>query len=127
IHNTTIMPIAERCRCRRCNEIYNSWNLQSDQHFQQAVFINYINSLASAVAEIDADFPLYLNVLVNYDAKTRLGNPYYNPEDWLNSIPDIDFICPDIYFESKVAVIDTFNFGRNIIFIPESGQSKEAK
>ena len=124
IFNTTIMPIAERCYCHRCNEIFTNWNLQSDQHFQQAVFINYINSLASAVAEIDADFPLYLNVLVNYDAKTRLGNPYYNPEDWMEAIPDIDFICPDIYFESKIAVMDTFNFGRNLIFIPEAGHLK---
>ncbi|GAH42533.1 unnamed protein product [marine sediment metagenome] len=124
IFNTTIMPIAERCYCHRCNEIFTNWNFQSDQHFQQAVFINYINSLASAVAEIDADFPLYLNVLVNYDAKTRLGNPYYNPENWMKAIPDIDFICPDIYFESKIAVMDTFNFGRNIIFIPEAGHLK---
>ncbi|MBA7532002.1 hypothetical protein ES705_24228 [subsurface metagenome] len=124
VYNTIIMPIAERCYCRRCNEIYDGWNFQSDQHFQQAVFINYINNLASAIAEIDADFPLYLNVLVNYDAKTRLGNPYYNPEDWMNAIPNIDFICPDIYFESKIAVMDTFNFGRNIIFIPEAGHLK---
>jgi len=122
-----IFPIGERCHCHRCNEIYAMWEAKSDQHFQQRVFKNYIKNLASAVAEIDADFPLYLNVLVNDDAKTRLGNPYYDPEDWLNSIPDIDFICPDIYFRSKVAVIDSFMLGRNIIFIPESGQSKESR
>ncbi|KPJ68660.1 hypothetical protein AMJ44_05850 [candidate division WOR-1 bacterium DG_54_3] len=127
INNTRIFPIGERCHCHRCNEIYAMWEAKSDQHFQQRVFKNYIKNLASAVAEIDADFPLYLNVLVNDDAKTRLGNPYYDPEDWLNSIPDIDFICPDIYFRSKVAVIDSFMLGRNIIFIPESGQSKESR
>jgi hypothetical protein len=127
INSTKIFPIGERCHCQRCNEIYAKWNAKSDQYFQQRVFKNYIKNLASAVAEIDEDFPLYLNVLVNDDAKTRLGNPYHDPEDWLNSIPDIDFICPDIYFRSKIAVIDSFTFGRNVIFIPESGQSKDSK
>gem|GEM_PF-2946064 len=124
ISNTRITPIAERCHCTRCNSIYFDQNYTSDQQYQQDMFLNYIKSLAGVIAEIDKDFPVYLNVLINFDAKTRLGNPYHNPEKWLRSIADIDFVCPDIYFESKVPVIDSFAFGRNVIFIPEAGHSK---
>lgn len=124
IPNTRITPIAERCHCARCNSIYLNHNYTSDQQYQQDMFIKYIKSLAGIIAEIDKDFPVYLNVLINFGAKTRLGNPYYDPEKWLTSIADIDFVCPDIYFESKVPVIDSFAFGRNIIFIPEAGHSR---
>lgn len=124
VYKIMIKPIAERCHCQRCDEIVTTWEFHSDQHFQQSVFMNYIKVLASAMAEVDQDFPLFLNVLVSRDAKTLLGNPYYRPQNYLDLIPDRDFIVPDIYFESKVAVIDTFNFGRNIIFIPEAGHLK---
>lgn len=124
IPKTRITPVAERCHCVRCNSIHSNYDYPSDQQFQQDMFINYIKNLAGVIAKIDENFPVYLNVLVNFDAKTRLGNPYYNPDRWLKSINDIDFLCPDIYFESRVSVIDSFAIGRNAIFVPEAGHSK---
>jgi hypothetical protein len=76
------------------------------------------------VALKNPDFPLYLNLYVADDAKTLLGNPYYDPRRYMDLITDIDIIAPDIYLESSVAVIDSFLFGRNVIFIPETGELK---
>ncbi|KPJ71054.1 hypothetical protein AMJ52_09105, partial [candidate division TA06 bacterium DG_78] len=43
-----IKPIAERCHCQRCNEIFFTHRFDSDKHFQQSVFVNCIKALASA-------------------------------------------------------------------------------
>lgn len=127
ISGIQIRPIAERCHCARCNEIYEKRQSVSDADFMQSNFLNYMKELSRAVSLIDRDFPLYLNLLVSGDAKKLLGNPYGQPRNYLNQIPEIDFIAPDIYLESKISVIDSLNKERNAVFIPETGRFKKRK
>lgn len=124
IYSLKITPIAERCRCRRCEGIFSSRGFSSDQDFEQFAFIDYVKSLTSAVANVDNNFPLYLNLFVSGDARTLLGNPYCNPQSYLALIPDLDIIGPDIYLESTVSIIDSLNFSSNTVFVPETGKFK---
>ncbi len=125
IENIVIKPIAERCHCYRCNKIYRNRKFTRDQDYAQFVFLNYLKELSNRVAEANPEFPLYLNLYIADDAKTLLGNPFYDPSAYLDSISSIDIMAPDIYLRSSVDKIQSFDFGRNLIFIPEAGTSKD--
>ena len=120
-----IRPIPERCHCKRCERIFSTQKFLSDIDYQHSVFMNYIKKLSMSIAKVDNDFPLYLNLFIRSDAKKLLGNPYYRPGDYLSMIPEIDLLSPDIYYESSISVIDSLDFGRNAIFVPETGKFKE--
>lgn len=125
INNISIEPVAERCYCRRCQNIYLSKGEPGDQQYQQDVFLNYIRELTKAIDKINPDFPIYLNMLVSHNAKMLLGNPFQNPQRYLDEIPDLDFIAADIYIEHLTSLLDDLNFQRNIIFVPEAGQPND--
>lgn len=117
-----IQAMAERCHCVRCDEIYASRKFLSDRAFEQWVFMNYIKKLAHAIARVDSKFPLYLNLMIGAEAKMHLGNPYYRPGLYVDSVPDIDLLAPDIYQESSMPAIDSLGFGRNTVFVGETGR-----
>ncbi|WP_031552433.1 DUF5597 domain-containing protein [Parvularcula oceani] len=97
-------------------ELFSAWGLA-----------RYANAVAEAGLEA-YDLPLFVNAALNRPGAEPGAYPSGGPLEhlfgiWEATAPAIDFLAPDIYFESLVERVAPYDYEGNAVFIPEANRA----
>lgn len=107
------------------NMAYIQGGFTDAETFNQTVHRSYTQNIASAWKNVLPGFPIYLNVWPN-EPGSPVPVPFTSPlvqqfvQGWLNDVPAVDCIGPDIYGWNP-SYVSSFATGRNIVIVPEKG------
>ena len=113
---------------------FGSWeelfgkDLYTDEIFMAWYYAEYTNYVASAGKAI-YPLPAYVNAALNAPGKKPGEYPSAGPlphlfDIWKAAAPDIDFLAPDIYFNTFKEWTGKFKRHDNPLFIPEVGNTQ---
>ncbi len=97
------------------DRLYAEGGYTDPERFNQDTAQAYFQTVTGAFHKVIPGFPLTTATWA-----PNHGNPYNYLNEWLEHVPDLSFIGPDIY-GARLDSIDRFLVGRNAIFVLNQG------
>jgi len=101
-------------------QLYEEGGYTDPERFNQDTAQAYFQTLTSAFHQVLPGFPLTTAAWPD-----NYGNPYHYLEEWLEQVPDLSLIGPDLY-GARLEEVDHYVVGRNAIYVLNQGVNQYA-
>jgi hypothetical protein len=111
---------ADRSYDERSNHLYTQGAYTEPRRFNQDTAQAYFQTLTAAFHQVLPDFPLATAAWPD-----NHGNPYNYLLEWLDRVPDLSLIGPDLY-GARLDEVDHYRVGRNAVYVLNQGVNQYA-